>query len=353
MLDVCFAVPGDWETPTGGYAYDRRVAALLGGHAIAVHRLSLPGAYPEPDEAALAAAGRLLADTPDDATLLVDGLAYATFPGALIASLKRRIVALVHHPLGLETGLADDRRRALIASERQALAHAARVIVTSAATARTLVGDFGVAAERVVVAEPGTDPAPRASGGGNPPRILAVGAIVPRKGHDVLVEALASIAMHPWQACFAGSTDRAAATVAALRARIARANLGGRIVLAGALGGAALEEAYAAADIFVLASHHEGYGMVVAEAMARGLAIVTTTGGAAADTVPDGAAIKVPPGDAPALARAIAGFLTDQADRRRHADAAWTAGQRLPRWADTAARIAGTIATVASRRTAP
>lgn len=344
-----FAIPGDLATPTGGYAYDRRVMELLPNRGIAVRHLALPGSFPRPSVADLERTAETFAGTPADAAILVDGLAYGAIPAALLRTHRRRYVALVHHPLAFETGLGDADRQAFLASERAALAEAEQVIATSAATARQLAAEFGVAAEKLSVAEPGTDPAPRARGTGDPPQLLAVGAVSPRKGYDVLVAALAMIAGRSWNAAIAGSLDRASATADALRTQIAAAGLADRITLAGAVSDDELAQLYDRADIFVLSSRYEGYGMVLGEAMAHGLAIVTTTGGAAAETVPDGAGLKVPPGDAAALGDALDRVIADAAERRRLADASWRCGQTLPRWTDTAARIAAVLTRVAGR----
>lgn len=347
MVVAVFAIPGDITLPTGGYAYDREVLARLPAAGIEATHLALPGGYPDPSPDDLARTAEQIAGTPSDAVLLIDGLAYGAMPTCLISRFDRPIVALIHHPLCLEAGLAPERADALRALETAALAIARRVVVTSPLTARTLAADFGVPADRITVAEPGTETAPRARGGGGAaPILLAVGSIVPRKGYDVLVRALeidAAARGGDWRLRIVGALDRSPATVEALRAQIARAGLDKHIEITGPKSRADLNGLYDGADIFVLASHYEGYGMVLAEALACGLPIVTTTGGAAAETVPDGAALKVPPGDAPALQHALRRLLDDAPLRAQLADAAWLAGQNLPRWSDTATTIATVI----------
>ncbi|HEX2555183.1 MAG TPA: glycosyltransferase family 4 protein [Microvirga sp.] len=343
MAEVIFAIPGDLAAPTGGYAYARRVLDLMPEHGIAMRHLALPGGYPDPSAEDFAATARLVADTAPDAVLLVDGLAFGAMPEDLVAGFGRRIVALVHHPLAHETGLPPERRAALHASEARALALAHRVVAASPLTARLLAAEYGVPTERIAVAEPGTDPAPRSRGTGSPVQLLAVGAVSPRKGFEVLVRALAGLADPDWRLTIAGATDRDPAAVAALGRAIAESGVAGRIRLAGEVDDAALEELYDRADVFVSASLFEGYGMVLAEAMARGLPLVASTGGAADDTVSADAALKVPPGDVGRLAAALRRVVGDPALRRRLAEGAWAAGQRLPTWSDTAARIARTL----------
>jgi glycosyltransferase involved in cell wall biosynthesis len=284
---------------------------------------------------------------PDD-VVMVDGLAYGAMPTEVIVRVRAPIIALVHHPLCLEAGLSKARQDALHVLEKAALALARRTIVTSRVTARTLVADFGVPEDKILVAEPGTDPAPRANGSaGGPLQLLSVGAIVPRKAYDILVRALAPLADRDWRLIIAGPTDRSPEALAAVRAAIDETGLAERITLAGPVNQERLANLYSSADAFLLASLYEGYGMVLAEAMSRGLPIVCTTGGAAAETVADDAAIKVPPGDEHALSLAIQRILHDTGLRRRMADASWAAGQKLPRWEDTARIIAGVIKEVA------
>lgn len=347
MVAAIFAIPGDITLPTGGYAYDREVLARLPAAGVEVMHLALPGGYPDPSPEDIARTADQIAATPPGAVLLIDGLAYGAMPVDLIARFDRPIVALVHHPLCLEAGLAPSRAETLRALEIAALARARRVVVTSPMTGRTLAADFGVPAAHIAVAEPGTDAAPRARGSaGGGVAMLAVGSIVPRKGYDVLVRALeidAAAGFDDWHLIIVGALDRNPATVEALRKQIAIAGLEARIEIAGPKSRADLDALYDQADVFVLASHYEGYGMVLAEALARGLPIVTTTGGAAAETVPGSAALKVPPGDAAAFRRALRRLLDDAALRGKIADAAWIAGQDLPRWSDTATAIANVI----------
>lgn len=342
MSAIAFAIPGDIDLPTGGYAFDRRLLAEWREIGVEARHLGLPGCFPFPTEADLAQTGHAILSQPWDDTLLIDGLAYGAFPEGIAAGLSGRVVALVHHPLGLETGLAPDTAQMLLARETAALRYARAIVTPSPAMKRLLTADFGVEEARITVAPPGVDPAPRAAGGSpdGPLQLLSVGSIVPRKGYHVLVEALASLRDRNWHLTIIGATDRAPETMRALTAQIATAGLEDRILLAGAVDDTALAAAYDRTDLFVMPSLFEGYGMVLTEALARGLPIVCTTGGAAAETAPDAAALKVPPGDASALASAMASLIDAPARRRALADAAWAAAATLPRWRDTAAIVA-------------
>jgi glycosyltransferase involved in cell wall biosynthesis len=235
---------------------------------------------------------------------------------------------------------------ALRASERSALACARHVIATSAATARLLTAEYEVAPSRVSVVAPGTDraaakPRPHRS----PPRVwegghdgvvalLAVGSLVPRKGYDVLVAALARLIQLPWRLVIAGDDTRSPATARQLAAEIARIGLSDRITLRGALGAAELQELYASSDLFVLPSRFEGYGMAYAEAIAHGLPVVGTTAGAIPETVPPAAGMLVEPDDVAALAATV-GTLIESGDERARL-AAGARAARFPSWPEQA-----------------
>ena len=346
MTAMGFVIPGDIERPTGGYTYDRRVLALLPQFGVEPRHVVLPGTFPFPSQADLDATERTLAALPDDMVLLIDGLAFGAMPAEFVARIRQPIVALVHHPLFLETGLSHDAQRHLHLTEKAALTFVKAVIAVSPSTTATLIEEFSVPREQITMANPGTDPAPRAIGTGAPLQLLSVGSVVPRKAYDVLVRALAAIP-GDWRLTIAGPADRNSEAYAALTQALAQTGLAPKVSLVGALARTDLDKLYAIADIFVLASRHEGYGMVLAEAMARGLPIVCTTGGAAADTAPDAAAIKVLPGDTAALGAAIARVAADAGLRERMSDASWAAGKNLPRWEGTARIIAEVVKNVA------
>ena len=343
MPEAIFAVPGDLRSPTGGYAYDRRVMERLPDFGVSVVHLPLPDSFPTPSDDDVEETIRIIEDRQKPSILVVDGLAYGAFTQPLLDRLDGRVIALVHHPLFLETGLPNARKVELRNTETAALLRADHIIVTSRATKRILTEHMGLPSQKMTVAEPGTDPAGRATGTGMPLHILAVGAVMPRKGYDVLVEALAKITDLDWRMTIAGALDRHPATVEQLRALIDSHNLQDRIHLAGKVVPATLDRFYESADLFVSASLFEGYGMVLAEAMARGLPIVTATGGAAGDTAGQAVALHVESGNVEELAAAMQRALTDKKLRDRLADAAWDAGRALPTWNETARRVAAVI----------
>ncbi len=343
-MRIIFAAPGDLSACTGGYAYDRAVIAALPEFNVEVAHVALNGSFPFPSEAEVREAARAInaALAPRDVAL-IDGLAYGALPQDAIRAIAAPVLALCHHPLGLEQGLDPARAAALLRSETAALALAAHIIVTSAHTRKTLIEDFGVAPSRVTIALPGTAPASRATrsgavGSDGETILLAVGSIIARKGFDLLVEALTGLQALDWRLRLVGGAP-APETANALARLIEARGLGARIDWLGEVSAEALDGIYDSSDIFVSSSLYEGYGMALAEALARGLPIVTTTGGACADTAPDGAALKVAPGDVDALREALRRMIEDRDLRRDLSEASWRAGQQLPSWRDTARTI--------------
>jgi glycosyltransferase involved in cell wall biosynthesis len=335
-MDIALLVPAPFDTVSGGYLYDRRMVEGLRAQGHGVRVVELAGSHPAADAAAQATAGAALASLRSGEVAVVDGLGLPAFAPHEAALRARGVVGLIHHPVCLEQG-AD--RALLEPIERALFAACTRLIVTSPMTATTL-GTFGVDAARVAVVEPGTDPAPRAKGSGRPGcRILAVGSIIPRKGHDVLLRALERLTDLDWTLRIAGAPADPV-HLHSLQALAEELGLTARVTFLGALDRAALEAEYAAADLFALATHYEGYGMVVAEAQARGLPMALCTGGAVADLVAPGSAILAPPGEFNSLSRGMRRPLYDPLLRAQMADAAWRAGQTLPRWDAQAARFA-------------
>ena len=334
MRRAAFAVPGDLATPTGGYAYDRRVIAELERLGWSVELVDLGEGFPRPSSEQVKTAQAQLMAIPAGCPVVVDGLALGVLPElASQLGVDHPLIALVHHPLALESGLSPAQAGELRASERTALAAAGRVVVTSATTARLLVADYGVPVGRIVVARPGNDPAPAAHGSNDGVvRLLAIGAVVPRKGFDVLIAALATLTDLPWHLTIAGDRGRDPQASARLDADIARWNLGSRVTMLGAVPPERLGALYAGADVFTLASRFEGYGMAFTEAIAHGLPVVGTTAGAIPETVPAGAGVLVAPDNAAALAGALRRLIADRGERQRMAARARQAAQKLPSW---------------------
>jgi glycosyltransferase involved in cell wall biosynthesis len=331
---VDVVLPNDIDdpgTPSGGNAYDRQVCDGLDAAGWTVREHPVYGRWPDPDAAARAGLARVLAALPDGAVVLIDGLVASAVPDLLRPQAGRlRLVVLVHMPLGG-------------AAEAQALAAARAVVTTSAWTRRQLL-DRGLPADRVHVATPGVDPAPVAAGSAAGGDLLCVAAVTPHKGHDLLAEALARVADLPWTCVCVGSLDRDPDFVERLRRQLDADGLAGRVRLAGPRTGADLGAAYAGADLLVLASRGETYGMVVTEALARGVpALATAADGLpeALGRAPDGSlpGLLVEPDNPAALAGALRRWLTEPDLRRRLRGAARARRTTLTGWPTTAALV--------------
>ncbi|MGK5741047.1 glycosyltransferase family 4 protein [Micromonospora sp. URMC 103] len=342
--EVHVVLPNDIDdpaSPSGGNHYDRRVCRGLAELGWTVHEHAVAGDWPRPDRAARAGLAGVLAALPDGALVLLDGLVASATPEVLAPQAGRlRLVVLVHMPLG------DD-------AEARALAAARAVVATSAWTRARLLDRYALPPGRVHVAAPGVDPASPAAGTGTGGELLCVAAVTPTKGHDVLARALTLVADLPWTCVCVGALTREPEFVAELRARLAAAGLAERVRLVGPWTGAELAAAYAGADLLVLPSRAETYGMVVVEALARAVPVLGTAVGGLPEALgraPDGATpgLLVPPEDPEALAAALRRWLGD-ADLRDELRRA-AAGRRgtLTGWSDTAARVAAALAGAAA-----
>ena len=325
-MHVSLIVPAPFDTLSGGYEYDRRMLAglLARGHTAVV--IELPAHEAGGARAALArvpAAGRCL----------IDGLALPAFTGLEAALEACSAVALIHHPLSLETGLENARKDALATLEAAVLPRFPRVIVTSETTAGTLTEAFGVNAERIRIVTPGVDDLTRSEGSGQARcELLSVGALIPRKGHDVLIRALARLFDLDWNLTIVGAADRDPDCAASLGVLVTALGVTDRVTFTGALTPEAAETHWRRADVFALATYYEGYGMAIAEALRRGLPVAVTAGGAAGALVGPEAGVVCQPNDREQLSRALRRLIFSRELRTEMGEVAWQSGQTLPSW---------------------
>ena len=354
MLSAVFVLPGPLAR-TGGYIYDARIIDGLRQRGWTVEVIELRGAFPFPDAAALADAGRTFSSIADGRVVVVDGLALGAIPDVAEAHASRlRLVALVHLPLAADVSRDPAVAERLAASEGRALGAAALVVVTSRATL-PMIAAYALPPDRVTVVGPGTDRVPHRH-----PRssqdtdarpdtleLLCVGTINAGKGHDTLMEALATVThQQQWHLTCAGSLTRDPDAVARIRAAIRTRRLQERVFLAGELDEDAMLAAYFRADVFVLPTRQETYGMAVAEAIAHGLPVIATRTGAIPWLVGDDAGRVVAPGDVDALAAALDELIGDAHLRARLAAGARARAAQLPTWDDACQEMSAALARV-------
>ncbi|TVP78744.1 MAG: glycosyltransferase family 1 protein [Gemmatimonadales bacterium] len=352
---VRLVAPAPFSRTSGGYCYDREILAGLRRLGVHAEPLAVEGPFPGPDSRAARSLDRALEGLADGTLVVLDGLAAGAAPTVVSAHAPRLcLIALVHHPLHLEApdhleepdeGHPPGGREALRTLEAAGLVRVRGVIVPSEASAGS-VRELGIPAERIRIVAPGvrlpSSPVgpvgDRHAGEGSDEevRLLAVGALIPRKGLHVLLEVLAELDAPPWSLDVVGSTEADPIYAARLRERAEQPDLASRIRIRGELPEAALEELRSQAHLAVHPALHEGWGIVLAEAMVRGLPVVTTTAGAIPDVVPPGAGARVPPGDPVALRAALVRFIVDREARRRAGEVARNHARNLPDWSTQA-----------------
>jgi glycosyltransferase involved in cell wall biosynthesis len=354
--EVHVVVPEDIHDParpSGGNTYDRRVCLGLAALGWAVHEHAVPGAWPRPGESGHAALARAVQRIPDGAVVLLDGLVGCTAPEVLVPQARRlRQVVLVHMPLGHRP--PEEEAGAVRRRESAVLAAAVAAVTTSAWTRRRLGELYALPAGRVHVTEPGVDPARLAQGTASGEALLCVAALTRDKGHDVLLDGLATATDLSWRCACVGSLVRDPAFAERVRRRARNNGLGDRVRLLGPRTGLDLDRTYAAADLVVLASQAETYGLVVTEALARGLPVLATEVGGVTEALGHGEdgtrpGLLVPPGDAAALGVAVRAWLEDAQLRDRLRRAARERRAKLLPWAGTATVLADVLAGVGVR----
>lgn len=346
MTDVHLLVPAgytDPQRPSGGNGYDARVATGLAelGWTVVVHEV--PDVWPAPDAAVDQAVAAELARIPAGRIVVVDGLLATPAAHAMVESAARiRLVALVHMP-GAPGGPPG------------AVLRAARLtVVTSQWTRRRLAEQHGLATDMVLVAPPGAELGELAPGTATGGALLCVAAVTETKGHDVLFSALSGLRDRQWHCTCVGALDLAPRFVARQRRVLTDNGIADRVHFTGPLVGANLANAYGAADVLVLASRRESYGMVVTEALARGLPVIATSAGGVPETLgptADGAlpGILVPPEDDQALGSAIADWLEDPDLRDDLRSRARSRRAMLDGWEHPVTTISDALARLAAR----
>jgi glycosyltransferase involved in cell wall biosynthesis len=337
-MHVCLIVPGPIATLSGGHTFDRRMAERLSALGHTVEVIELAGRLPDPDQAAIYAARTTWSALAPDSVKLIDGLALPAFDGLPL----NRVTAVIHHPASMETGVPDDVAQRLHSTEASMFQALPRLVTTSEQTAARLTKDFAAPPDRLSVIVPGIDALPRSVGSsGSGCNILSVGALIPRKGHDFLMRSIARLFDLNWRLTIAGSAERDNVHAKGLLALAEALDIAQRVRFVEDVS----EALWAETDLFALGSYFEGYGVAIAEAMRRGIAVAVTNVGTVPTLVEPEAGIVCAPGDIEQYSKALRRMIFDHDLRRDMAQVAWDAGQALPSWDEQAERLAAVLAT--------
>lgn len=342
---VRFLVPGNIRHNSGGNVYNARLTEGLQSLGIPVEVLAVDGAWPDAGNDERRRLGSLLergepeTEGKSVTVTVVDGLIACGAAGELEAAAAAGCGAwiLLHMPF---PDHADGERRALQA--------AAGVICSSTSAAQHVREAYGLAAK---VTLPGTDSAPVAAGS-EPEHIISVAALLPNKCQLLLVEALAKLQDLAWTASLVGTDGVDPAYAAEVRAAISSHGLGHRIRLTGQLVGNALTHEWNRADLSVLVSRAESFGLVVTESLAHGTPVIVRAGTGAEEAL-GLAALPILPGTAvdlagsesepEILAAALRNWLSDPELRADWRTAALAARDHLPGWESAARNVAAIL----------
>jgi glycosyltransferase involved in cell wall biosynthesis len=297
-----FLIPGEFSKLTGGYVYDRYITAGLikKGHNVTIHQLEED--FPFPGEKSIDQCAEIFRQIPAGEPVIIDSLAFGPMYPVLSGDHgKHPIVALMHLPLTLNPGYSSHQKNQLKQMEKSAFPLANKIVVTSEYTAR-MVSQLGVSFSDIEVIIPGVEAiGPKPSYPSNPRRLLCVASYLPSKGQDILIKALSPLISKDWILDCYGQQDLDRDYVTSLFSLVRDNNLNDRVFIHGPASGEELSAAYLDAELFILPSVFETYGMVLTEALAHGVPVITTTGGGIPETVPPSMGKFFNPGDVYAL----------------------------------------------------
>ena len=347
-MKILFIIPGDINLPTGGYRYDRKILEQWSSIGLDTQLVSLEGNFPNLETTQIANFTQRADDLPLADVAVIDGLAGGVLPDFVKALSERMpVVALVHHPLFLENGLSQNQVEKLKASEAAGLGWASAIVTTSHETAKTVSSFFGFPPNKIHSVLPGVVRGKISKGSETETvNLLCVASIIERKGHRFLLDALKGLRELNWHLDCIGMTSSDPELYSDLMQSVDSSDMGDQISFHGSVTEIQIENAYERADIFVLPSLYEGYGMAYAEAIVRGIPVIGTTAGAIPDTVPKSCGILVAPQNTSALETALRQMITDNELRHQYRKAALDAEPTFPTWSQSAEAFANILESV-------
>ncbi len=341
-MRVLFIIPGDINLPTGGYRYDREIISAWRQSGVNVELVSLQGNYPFPNPEEEKLALEIIQKLPCADVAVVDGLLGGSAP-EFIQRLSEKIpvASLIHHPLCLENGLDEKSANSLKKSEKRGLEFTSLIITTSPTTRKTVAELFKRDEKQIHTVLPGVERGTQSAGSQSAClNLLCVGSVIERKGHKDLLLALGKLKHLDWQLDCIGSTAFDEILFAELQALSEQLELDAKVGFHGDVSEDVLSSFYKRADLFVLPSLFEGYGMAYAEAIVRGIPVIGTTAGAIPETVPSTCGILVEPSNVNALTQALEGLISDDLLRAQYRIGALTAEPDFPTWQSSATQFA-------------
>lgn len=339
---VLYITSSDYAVRTGGYVYNSRLVEVLREQGVQLEVHCLEQGFPVVPEPQRASLARRLASLPAHTLLLMDHV-YLGRLLELFRQMPHPIAAIFHHSDVMEHGTGEDEKgRRLFEAERACLQRVDALLVSSHETARYVQEKYGFPPELIHAAVPGNDASPRTDVGGysaaQGPRLLSVGAIIPRKHYDYILDVAARMKTTAWTWQVAGDPSRYPGHLLRLQEKAEALGLADRFQFLGDVSDADLEQLWRRTDLYVAASHYEGYGMAIAEALRHGVPVVSTASGAVSTWAKAGV-LQAPANDADNMAEQIDRLFCQPGALHGLSDLAWDFGCTLPSWPESFAGI--------------
>lgn len=340
----------DYEQKTGGWIYNRHLISWLDRHFGGVCEMTVPVCFPTPDAAVMREIAAMFDEIEPGAVMVMDHI-YGCMLLPVLEGRPFRLVLVYHHSVVEERGAgvlpispqggrskgARDTDQSSI--EQSALRRADAVVVTSDESHAYIASRYGIAAEKIITAKPGNDPVPQSPAhDAGPWHLLSVGAVIPRKRYEFLVEALSKLERSDWSLTIAGNTERYPDYVIDLQNLVDARALSDHVTLLGELPAPALAALWGRTHLYVASSFYEGYGMAISEAICRGVPVISTPSGAVASWAGE-AAVLVDADDPAEMTARITAIMADPVAYTQARERTVGFAEALPSWEENMARV--------------